>query len=191
MKRAKPDRGLFIEAMVRNGGNQRQAALEAGCKSERAADVYAQRMCKVVQVQQEIERRRAAAVAKAEEKTDLTIEGTLRELNSLVHSDLRKCFNPETGALLPPHLWPDDVARSMASVKVVELAGGMKIDGKDGAVEHIPMYTKEVKLWDKNAAIDKAMKHLGLFEKDNDQTRPLIVPDIYLVPVRAQTAVKG
>jgi hypothetical protein len=30
-------------------------------------------------------------------------------------------------------------------------------------------YTKKLKLWDKNAALDKAAKHLGLYERDNAQ----------------------
>jgi len=111
----------------------------------------------------------------AARRAELTLDGTLRELHGLVHSDLRKVFDPRTGALLQPHQWPDDVARGMASVKVVEMAGGMKIDSDEG-VSHVPMYTKEVKLWDKNAAIDKAMKFLGLYKRDNEQQpAPVVV----------------
>jgi phage terminase small subunit len=38
----------------------------------------------------------------------------------------------------------------------------------DGAVVG---QVKKVKLWDKNSALEKAMKHLGLFEKDNSQDK--------------------
>jgi phage terminase small subunit len=173
MKKAEARRSRFVEAFIQNGGNGREAAISAGYKPGRAADKAAERMSQNVAVSQEIERRRAQALAKAQEETGLTVAGTLRELHGIVHSDLRKAFDPKTGALLPPHLWPDDVARAMASVKVVEMAGGMKVDGEDG-ITHVPMYTKEVKFWDKNSAIEKAMKTLGLFEKDNAQrTDPL------------------
>ena len=30
-------------------------------------------------------------------------------------------------------------------------------------------HTKKVKLWDKNAALDKLLRHLGAFDKDNRQ----------------------
>lgn len=161
-------RALFIEAYCTNGGNATQAAVTAGFKPGSAAEKAGYRLSNDVRVAQDIETRRANALASAQEETGLTAAGTLRELRGLVHSDLRKCFDKTTGALLAPHLWPDDVAPHMASVKVVEMAGGMKVGGDDG-VSHVPMYTKEVKLWDKNSAIDKAMKHLGLYKEDNAQ----------------------
>jgi phage terminase small subunit len=166
-------RKLFIEAYVTNGGNATQAAITAGF-SPKGANAVGSRLSADVNIQTEIEKRRATALVAAQEETGLTVAGTLRELHSLVHADLRGAFDKTTGALLPPHEWPDSVARAMASVKVVEMAGGMKIGGQDG-VSHVPMYTKEVKLWDKNAAIEKAMKHLGLFERDNSQKPPAVL----------------
>lgn len=167
-------RALFVEAYVENGGNGMEAAITAGF-SPKSAKSKASHLLKVPKIKAAIEKRRAEVLEKAQEKTDLTIEGTLRELHGIVHSDLRKCFDQQTGALLPPHKWPDDVAKAMASVKVVEMAGGMKVDAGEGSVEHVPMYTKEVKFWDKNSAIEKAMKHLGLFEKDNVQQPPTVL----------------
>ena len=165
---AQARRNLFVEAFVTNGGNATQAAVTAGYKPGRAAEQAGWRLSKDVEVSKAIEKRRAEALEAAQKETGLTVTGTLRELSGIVHADLRKCFNPDTGALLPPHQWPDDVARGMASVKVVEMEGGAAIGG-EGGLQHVPMYTKEVKLWDKNSAIDKAMKHLGLFERDNEQ----------------------
>lgn len=172
MKKAEAKLAIFIEAYVANGGNGKQAAIEAGY-APRSAEVTASRLLRKAKVAEAVEKRRSAALTAAQEATGVTVAGTLRELHGIVHSDLRKAFDPKTGALLPPHLWPDDVARAMASVKVVEMAGGMKVGGEDG-ITHVPMYTKEVKFWDKNSAIEKAMKTLGLFEKDNAQrTDPL------------------
>lgn len=153
-------RALFKEAYISNGGNGSEAAISAGF-APNSAKVTAARLLTDANFVAEINERRAAAVAKAQENTDLTIDGVLRELHSVVHSDLRKAFDPKTGALLPPNQWPDDLARAMCSVKVVEMAGGMKVDGEDGA-QHVPMYTKEVKVWDKNSGIEKAMKTLGM-----------------------------
>ena len=175
-------KALFVEAYVSNGGNATQAAITAGY-SEKSARRIGTRLSTDVHISAEIEKRRAQVIAQAEETTGLTVSGVLRELAGIVHSDLRGAFDPDTGALLAPNQWPDGVARSIASVKVVEMAGGMKVggegDGEGGpALQHVPMYTKEVKLWDKNSAIDKAMKHLGLYEADNEQkpTTTVLVP---------------
>jgi len=173
---AETRRKLWVNAMLENGGNQTKAAVSAGSAPGKAAEKYGERMAKDPRATKMLEERRAAVLAAIEERTEINIAETLRELSLILRSDLRKVFD-EDGALLPPSKWPDDVAAAVQSVKVVELAGGMKIDmGEEGGgVQHIPMYTKEVKLWDKVAAIDKAMRHLGLFEADNKQKPPATV----------------
>jgi hypothetical protein len=56
----------------------------------------------------------------------------------------------------------------VASVEVVEEFAGT------GAKRVQIGWVKKVKLWDKNPSIEKAMKFLGMFEKDNKQkTDPL------------------
>lgn len=159
-------RALFVEAFVANGGNATQAAIEAGF-SAKSARRRGTELATDRHISAEIEKRRSEALAKAQSNTDLTVAGVLRELHGIVHSDVRGAFD-DNGALLPPKRWPDHVAKAIASVKVVEMAGGAKIGGPE-ALAHIPMYTKEVKLWDKNSGIEKAMKHLGLYEADNKQ----------------------
>lgn len=170
-------RALFVEAYCTNGGNATQAVKTAGYALKGAsARVRGSILLKEPEVAAAIKKRMGAELTKAQSKTGLTIEGTLRELHGMVHSDLRRAFDPKTGALLAPHEWSDETARGVASVKVVEMAGGMKVDGEGAA--HVPMYTKEVKLWDKNAAVDKAMKYLGLYEKDNKQKPVPVLPPI-------------
>lgn len=158
----------FIEAMVATNGDKRKSAVAAGYKPGRAADKAGERLSKKVAVCTEIARRRAAVLAEAEEKTGVTVAGVLTELRALVHSDLRRAFDPKSGELLPPHLWPDDLARAMCSVKVVEkeIVTGR---GAKRKLTIVPMYVKEVKLWDKGSSMERAMKHLGMFKQDNAQ----------------------
>lgn len=160
-------KAIFVEAYIANGGNATEAAKTAGY-SEKTARQQGQRLLTDVDIKARVSKRRSEVISEAEQETGITVSGILRELYAIVHSDLRKAFNPETGALLPPHKWPDDVAKAMSSIKVVEMTGAAAMGGADG-LEHVPMYTKEVKFWDKNSAIDKAMKHLGMFKKDNEQ----------------------
>ena len=101
------------------------------------------------------------------ENAGLTVEKTLREVARIVHSDPRRLFDTK-GRLLPISELPAEVAASVASMEVVT----SRVPGSDPVKVE---YTTKIKLWDKNSAIDKAMKHLGLFKEDNKQGAPSVV----------------
>lgn len=109
-------------------------------------------------------------------KTGLTADRVLSELEKIVFSDSRKLYR-EDGSLKSPSEWDDDTAGFVAGLKVTE-----EYEGR-GEDRQLVGYTKEVKQWDKLAAIDKAMKHLGLFEKDNAQRAPNLQMQIVAVGV--------
>ncbi|OGT02152.1 MAG: hypothetical protein A2143_00715 [Gallionellales bacterium RBG_16_57_15] len=155
-------RKLFIEAYITNGGNATEAAKTAGY-SEKTAYSQGGRLLKHAEIQQLLAQRQQQLA----EKYELTTESIIAELSKLVHADIRLLFDAN-GALKPMKDWPDGVASAVGGVEVVEMAGGMNINGESG-VSHVPMFTKKVKLWDKNSAIEKAMKHLGMFKEDNNQ----------------------
>ena len=185
---------LFVEAYLSNGGNATNAAITAGYSKKTARSAGA-RLFADVDISTAIEKRRAEALAKAEDATGVSIERTLRELGRIAYFDPAKLFD-EDGKLLHPAQMSPETRAALAKVKVQRKAGSMKImlgKPKEGEapIEHIPEEVVELTIWDKNSALEKAMKHLGLFEKDNDQSRPLIVPKITIVPVRAQTADKA
>lgn len=147
----------FAEAYIANKRNGKQAAIVAGF-SPKTAEVQASRLLKEIKVQELI----AARSNELAEKHELTTESVIAELSKIVHADPRRLFGTD-GQLLPVSEWPDGLAGAIASVEVDELFEGQ------GAQRKFIGYTKKVKLWDKNSAIDKAMKHLGLFEADNKQ----------------------
>lgn len=70
----------------------------------------------------------------------------------------------ESGALLPIKKMPPEVRAAIASIEVDELKAS------DGTVIS---RVKKIKLWDKNSALEKIMRHLGSFEKDNKQKSAL------------------
>ena len=39
----------------------------------------------------------------------------------------------------------------------------------------------KIRFWDKNAALEKAMKHHGLYERDNDQKRENLIIQVQVV----------
>lgn len=86
----------------------------------------------------------------------------LRELRRLALSDPAAMFDPATGDLWPIDKMPAHVRACIASIEIDDRSESTHEGPR-------PYRVKKVKVWDKNAAIDKAMKHLGSFERDNKQ----------------------
>jgi hypothetical protein len=70
--------------------------------------------------------------------------------------------------LLDPSEWDDDTAASVAKIKRVALFG----KGKDGLGQI--GYTTEVSLWNKGDALDRLMKNLGGYKRDNNPKKDLL-----------------
>ncbi len=94
--------------------------------------------------------------------TGITAERTLKELAALVFSDVRKLFDA-SGALKPVADLDDATAACIASIEVDTL-----FDGSGKEREAVGTTTK-IKMWDKNSAAEKLMRHLGMFKEDNKQ----------------------
>lgn len=99
-----------------------------------------------------IRRRVAELMNRGADRAEVSVARVLSELSRLGFSDLRKAFSRE-GRLLRPEEWPEDFAAAVASVEVVTRNLG------EGEVEHV----HKIRLWDKNSALEKIAKHLGMF----------------------------
>lgn len=154
-------RKLFVEAYLTNGGNASQAAVAAGF-SGKTAGAAGSRLLKHVEVLTMLQQRRKVVI----EKMELTTERTLREIARLAYVDPRKFFHADGTPKEITEL-DDDTAAALAGMEVTEEWVG---SGKDRVKIGV---TKKYKLADKNAALEKAMKHLGQYEQDNKQRSPL------------------
>lgn len=159
-------RARFIEALLSNGENITQAALAAGFSPKSAAQ-QGSRLLKHVEVQHALNIRRAEVL----DKFKLTTERTYQEIARLAYADPRKFFNSD-GTIKPIHELDDDCAAAIAGIDLDEI----KADGV------VIGHTRKIKQWDKNAALEKAAKILGLFGKDNAQTQP--VTRIVIMPAK-------
>lgn len=148
---------VFAQEYIINGGNGAQAAVKAGWSAKTAAQA-ATRALKNDYVQDVLKKHRQRLADELAEKHGLTIDRILGELRRLALSDVRKLFNAD-GSMKPLHEMDDDTAAMVAAIDVQDIVIGDKQIGQ----------IKKIKLWDKNSALDKAMKHLGLFERDNEQ----------------------
>ena len=130
--------------------NATQAAIRAGYSTKTAEWIGPQLLGKT-HVAAEIARLMAERSARVELKSDRV----LKEISRILCADIRKIMHPN-GRIKMPHELDDDTAAAIASFK-------LKADGEI-----------EYKFWDKNSALEKAMKHLGEYGKDNKQkTDPL------------------
>lgn len=147
-----PKQKRFAEEYLKDL-NAKQAAIRAGY-SERSAEVQGARLLSNDKVQDFL-REQGHAIS---ERTNVTIDRVVQELARLGFSDLRDAFTAD-GHLIDPKEWPDDLAASIASVEVVTRPTNET--AKDGSkiIEHI----HKIKVWDKNSALEKLAKHLGMF----------------------------
>lgn len=130
--------------------NATQAAIRSGY-SEKTAYSQGQRLLKNVEI--------ASAIKEAMDlranSVQITAERVLLEVARLAMYDPRKFFNA-SGELLGIHDLDDDTAAALAGMDVMELPEGA------GSV-------KKIKLVDKGPNLERLMKHLGLYERDNEQ----------------------
>ncbi len=132
-----------------------QAAVRAGY-SARTAEWIGPQLLKKPHV--------AAAIRSGQlviaERAEVEAEEVVRQLARIAFSDVRRLFDQD-GNLLPIEEIDPATAMAISSYDVwVDPASGVR--------------RARVRFWDKNSALEKLMKHLGLFERDNRQgTDPL------------------
>lgn len=130
--------------------NATQAAIRAGY-SEKTAASQGQRLLRNVEIAKHIQK----AMDQRANTVQITAERVLLEVARLAMYDPRKFFNA-SGELLGIHDLDDDTAAALAGMDVMELPDGA------GSI-------KKIKLVDKGPNLERLMKHLGLYERDNEQ----------------------
>lgn len=147
----------FVEAYLANGRVGKDAAIKAGY-SAKSSEMQASRLLATPRVRTMLaERERAIA-----KKLEISTERVLREVARLAFFDTRQLFKPD-GSPKAINELDDDTAAALAGLDVLEEFDGT---GKDRVFVG---YTKKYKLASKIEALDKLMKHMGMFDKDNAQ----------------------
>lgn len=189
--------------------NATQAAIRAGY-SQRTASEQGARLLTNVSVATEIARLKSERSARTKLKSD----DVLHEIDTLAASDIGQLFDLSADALrmLPMREWPDAARRTVASIKVkVYPIDKPEIDDADlkdleRMSENLtnPLLKRfvqlmrdvrwdqyqivEIKLWDKNSALDKAGKHRGLFSEQKGGLSPEEIRDKNAQLIDALTA---
>jgi len=197
-----------LNEYIVNGGKQSDALRVANPKAKGwtvdAVNVEASQLFNRPRVRIRLAQMRAEQA----KRTAVTSDRILIETSRLAFSDARRLFD-ENGNLLHPSEWPDDVAASVASMdfqidRVTQDTDEEEFDGDGKQIAKRRMTvitrhetsTKKIKFWDKNSALEKLFKHMGLFEADNRQKNPLTadlanlpLPLLQLIQERLREAV--
>ena len=150
----------FVRAFVSNGHNGRQAAIAAGY-SAKTAHVTSAKLLNIPSIRDQI----AELTDKTATAAEITIADTLREAKAILQSDVTAYFD-EKGDVKPIHEWTAAMAAAVSSVEVDNCYRGT------GKKRRLVSSTTKLRFWDKNAALGHVMRHLGMFEKGNQQKMP-------------------
>lgn len=140
--------------------NATQAAKRAGY-SEKTAHTIGHDLLKKPEIEAAIQAAKCARSA----RTEITADRVLSELSRLGFSDVRRLFT-ETGQLRNVTDLDDATAAAIASIEVVTKPGADVDEDGNRTVE----YVHKFKLWDKNSALDKIAKHLGMLVEKHEHT---------------------
>lgn len=110
----------------------------------------------------EIQKAVVAARDRIADRLELTVERTMLEIARLAYFDARKLFDKE-GNPLPITELDDHTAAAIAGLEVLD-----QFDGTGEERTRIGCL-KKYRIADKNSALEKAAKIVGLFEADNRQ----------------------
>jgi len=150
--------------------NATQAALRAGYSQKAARQIGAENLSKpavaaaIAEGLAEIEARQKARL----DEMELTAARVERETARIAFFDPRKMFTAE-GAPIPLNELDADTAACIVGLDVEEVWEGK------GAERVFVGHVKKYKIADKNTALDRAAKILGMYEKDNAQrVNPLV-----------------
>lgn len=156
-----PQQQVFADYYIQTS-NGTKAVYRAGFdpKNDNVAAVTAVRLLRNSKVQAYIEARKKAI----SDKLAITDERILQEVARIAFFDVRKLYD-DHGNLRPVHTLDDDTAAGVAGIKVVETDDSVMVDDGEGP-GLMTVHTKEVKAVDKGAALDKLMRHRGLYKPE-------------------------
>ena len=149
-------RQAFVQAYISNGHNATDAAISAGY-SPKTARSQGHRLLTKVDTSGEL----ALAAKASAERAELRTDEVLYQVRCGLRADPRKLFKAD-GSLVPI---PELDAETAAALDI-------EIDA-DGKVKR--------RFWNKGPAILAAMRHLGLYEKDNKHLGPNLALQVVLV----------
>lgn len=173
MKAKNPDTGLnqkreaFCQAFVRLGVGS-DAYINAGysykTKTKKSIHEAASRLLKEGKVSARIEELQKEVA----ERNKITIDELVKDLAGMVRFDIAQMYNAD-GTLKSIHEMSPQARAMITEIDTFEEYSGT------GNKRKLVGHTKSLKIIKKLDAVEKLMKHLGGYKKDNEQKKPEIL----------------
>lgn len=157
--------------------NGTQAAIRAGY-AKKSAKVAASRLLTYDNVINKIRE----LLAEQSKRTAITADAVLEELRRIGFSNIQEFIDDENSVKMIRTIERDKAA-AVEAIKVTETVYGR---GPDAITKTATTF----KLADKLSALDKIMRHLGMFEKDNRQKPATETVVKIMMPDNARTKIK-
>ncbi len=144
--------------------NATQAAIRAGY-SKRTAGSQGQRLLKNVEIKKKLQE----IGANASRENQIEIENVVREIGHIAFSDIRDFVRVERKKIEGP-------GGEIEVTELVIIPTDDMTPQQSRAIKSIKStrHGLSIELHDKLEALEKLMKYTGAYEKDNEQTRPVI-----------------
>lgn len=171
-----PKQAKFVAEYLVDG-NATQAAIRAGYSPKTAHVIGLENLRKPV-IASLLQQKQTVVAARQDERLaamELTKERVQREIARIAYFDPRKMFRPDGSPLEVTEL-DDDTAAAIVGLDVLEEWEGV------GENRVLRGYVKKYKIANKNVALDQASKILGMYEKDNEQTK--VTAHVVMVPAK-------
>ncbi len=143
--------------------NATQAAIRAGYSSKTANTVAAQNLAKL-SIQEYV----SFLKGKREERTEITADMVIQEYAKVAFINVDDYYN-EDGSVKRPDELSDKARGALAFYDVRKIKDG------DDFID-VPIHRTH----DKMKALEALGKHLGIFEKDNEQSKSVVAPQFNL-----------
>lgn len=156
LKQLTPKRQAFVREYIQSLNATAAYQKVYGVENPDTAAQAGSRLLGIVKVQEAVTEAFEQMTARAEAAADEIVQ----EIDRLALSDPADIWDMESGELRlkPMKDWPLSARRAIAAIKVKRYP-----NSEDAALDYEIL---EIKLWDKNAALEKAGKYRGLFQKD-------------------------
>lgn len=160
---------LYLGADPKFSGNGTACAIECGYSKRTAASIASQLLSRL-----KIKKLANERSHEMLEETLLSSERLLQELSRIAFFDPRKLYHPD-GRIKQVTEMDDNTVAAISSFDQDEITDGRGSKSKITGTSH------KIRLHDKLQAIDKAMRMLGMFERDNKQKVESVAISVNLV----------
>jgi phage terminase small subunit len=144
--------------------NATQAAIRAGYSEATAQVIGSENLSKPI-IQAEIQ----DLIKKRSERTEITSDMVLKELAKIGFSNIAE-FTDNSNGIVNINSLEQIKTACISSIECVT-----RLVGDDAEIT-----VTKLKLHDKISALEKIGRHLGMFEKDNEQKKPMVAPQIIM-----------